>query len=72
MIGQIAQFHLSVCGTLTSVCSSSQNERFLKLSMFETLKKLESHVAIALCDLRFFGLSNLPHVSIIQQLQTVS
>ena len=50
MIGQIAQFHLSVCGTLTSVCSSSQNERFLKLSMFETLKKLESHLAVALCD----------------------
>ena len=41
--------------------------------MFETLKKLESHLAIALCDsYASFELSNLPHVSIIQQLQTVS
>ena len=41
--------------------------------MIETLKKLESHLAIALCDFyASFELSNLICVSLTQQLQTVS
>lgn len=51
---------------------------FTKRKIFETLdvwNPQEARIALGCCLvwlLRFFGLSNLPHVSIIQQLQTVS